>query len=80
MITLEVGVVGLVLLLVAFTLVDTGKMGRTSSWYQILNVIGAMLLALYAWRLKAYVFVVLEIFWAVIAGLELVFNWTKKRK
>lgn len=72
--------VGLILLLTAFTLVDTGRIDRKSSWYQILNVIGAGLLALYAWELKAYVFVVLEVFWAVVAGLELVFNWVKKRQ
>ncbi len=80
MITVEIGVAGLILLLAAFTLLDTGKLDRSSSWYQLLNMVGAGLLALYAWELKAYVFVVLEVFWAVVAGLELVFNWVKRRQ
>ncbi|NOY14713.1 MAG: hypothetical protein GXP43_00660 [bacterium] len=79
MITFEVGAIGLILLLAAFTLVDTGRLDRKSWIYQLLNVIGALLLAIYAWELKAFIFVVLEAFWAAIALFELIFNRFKTR-
>jgi len=65
------GVVGVILLIVAFTLADTGYLKTRPRLYYLLNLSGALLLAIYALELKAYVFVVLEVFWVLIAGFEI---------
>ena len=76
------GLIGLVLLLLSFTLLETGKL-KAGSWeYLMMNLLGAGLLGWYAWTKGAYIFVVLEAFWVVVAGYELKFagGGNKKRK
>ncbi len=67
-----IGSIGLLLLILAFTLVDIGRLKPESKLYNLLNLIGALSLILYSWELKAYIFLILEAFWAVISFFELV--------
>lgn len=65
------GVIGLVLLLSAFFLEEVGKTGKHHVYYNILNAIGSLLLVMYAWYFKAWIFVVLNTVWIGIAGYYL---------
>ena len=65
------GLIGLTSLLLAFSLLSAEKIKQEDWQYNVLNLVGAAFLAFYAWHSRAYVFVVLEGFWAVIAFFEL---------
>lgn len=62
-----IGSVGFLLLLGAFGLNAAGKMDRSSTAYDILNIVGAGILGWYAITHAAPVFVVLEATWVAIA-------------
>jgi len=71
MIAMVVGVFGVGLLVVAFGLNLIGKLSQTSRWYLLLNIIGALLAAYYAWSGKMYPFLVLELVWMAAALVRL---------
>ncbi len=73
-----IGSIGLFLLILAFTLVDIGQLKPESRLYNLLNLIGALSLVLYSWELKAYIFLILETFWAAISFFELFLPKRKK--
>ncbi len=79
MVPMIFGTVGLVFLISGFTLVDSGRLKLKSASYNLLNILGALFLAVYAWDLQAYIFVLLELFWATIALFELLLIINKKR-
>lgn len=62
-----VGLVGGLLYLAAFFEVSLGKWNGQSFWYEAFNLSGAVLLGVYAVQKQAYMNIVLNIVWGVVA-------------
>lgn len=80
-----VGGIGAVLILFGFYRTSIGRWKNESFWYELDNVIGACLLIIYQLHLKAYVSVVINIIWAIVAFRGLTsfaerYSQTHKRK
>lgn len=65
------GIVGLVMLLAGFLGNVTGKIGSSAPLYAWLNILGSGILAVYSVLIRAWVFLPLEVVWAVAAGVSL---------
>ena len=63
-----VGVVGAGTILVGFLLNQTGKVTAQSWSYDAINVLGSLLLVVYAYLLGSYPFVVLNVVWLVVSA------------
>lgn len=70
--------IGVLLLLLAFTLNLAGRLQRTEITYQSLNLVGAGLSAFAALLIGFVPFVVLEGCWAVIAAIAIVTRLTSR--
>ncbi len=77
---MAIGSVGLICLIVAFTLVDIGKLKPSDRVYNFLNFIGSLALILYSLDLGAYIFVILESFWAVISLFEIIIPHNSRKE
>lgn len=79
-------IIGSVLLVFGFFRVNSGKWNNKSLWYELDNVIGAILIIVYQIYYHAYVSVAVNIVWAVVAiwGIMAFFRQlhkqTRKRK
>lgn len=69
-----VGNIGVVCVLLAYFLVSSGRIKSISPRYQILNLVGAIILTAYAIVLVAWASVVLNGIWAGIALVALIRN------
>ena len=58
-----IGIIGAVVLLIAFALLELDKLSRDKISFHILNFIGASLLLVYAFIINSYVFVALNVAW-----------------
>lgn len=74
-----IGNIGVVMILGAYFLVSTGRIRSISSVYQGLNLLGAIIIAVYSVILAAWASVVLNSTWAVIAAVSLIVNLRKAR-
>lgn len=70
--SLFVQVTGAVLILFAYALLQTGRLGAETLRFDALNLVGASLLAWEAWRTDQYGFLLLEGTWALISAVALV--------
>ena len=61
------GIIGLALLLIAFVLNLLKKISQNSKTYNLINFIGAGLLAYYSYTLNNAIFFILEFVWAAFA-------------
>ena len=68
-----VGVIGMIFLLTAFALNLFKKVTQDSFIYNLSNIIGAGLLAYYAYALNSIPFLILEIVWILFASYKLIF-------
>lgn len=68
-----VGIIGMIFLLTAFALNLFKKVTQDSSIYNIFNIIGAGLLAYYAYALNSIPFLILEAVWILFAVYKLIF-------
>lgn len=80
-----IGVIGACLILLGFYRSSIGKWKNKSFWYELDNTVGALLLIIYQTHLRAYISVVVNIIWAVVAfrGLSSFaerYNWNNKKK
>lgn len=66
-----IGVAGLILILVAFTLNLTHKLTPKSTVYNLLNVFGSVCLAYYSWFLGSIPFFILQIVWGLLSLAKL---------
>lgn len=66
-----VGWCGAALLLAAFALNSFGYLGRTDAAYQLMNLFGAIGIALQAYKRRAFPAAALNIVWAIIAIVAL---------
>lgn len=69
-----VGNIGVICVLLAYFLVSTGRIKSISAKYQVLNLVGAVILTIYAVVLVAWASVALNAIWAVIALVALIKN------
>lgn len=63
--------VGALLILVAFVLVQRGKMGTDTRWYLWLNSLGSLVLMIVAVLEVQIGFIVLELVWAAVSAIGL---------
>lgn len=61
-----VGASGFLMILVAFAMNAVGRMERSGYPYGLLNVVGSVILAYYAFVNEVMVFVALEVVWAAV--------------
>ena len=71
--TVIIGAIGMIFLLTAFALNLFKKITQDSLIYNIFNIIGAGLLAYYAYALKSVPFLVLQTIWISFAVYKLTF-------
>lgn len=74
-----VGIIGVILILIAYFLLSTGRWPSNYLWYQILNFIGAWLILFslyFHWNLAS---VVIEIAWVAISMLGM-YRWFVMRR
>ena len=62
-----VGVFGGLLTLFAFWRINTGIWKVTSAWYELDNFIGSFILVVYTWEKHAYVNIILNLIWGIVA-------------
>ena len=67
-----IGAIGALLLLIAFVLLEFKKISRTTISFHLLNFIGAGLLLIYAYSIKSYIFIALNVIWAFVAIYEVI--------
>lgn len=61
------GAVGAALVLSGFYRISVGKWKNKSFWYELDNLIGALLLVIYQFHAGAYISVVVNVIWASVA-------------
>ncbi|MBA3757520.1 hypothetical protein H0X09_01510 [Candidatus Saccharibacteria bacterium] len=62
-----IGIAGSLLILLGFYRTSVGKWTGKSFWYELDNFVGALLVMVYQFHYKAYVTMVVNIIWAVVA-------------
>ncbi len=72
MIAMIIGTIGVAILLIGFGLNISNRLSETSKTYLILNIVGSLMAAWYAYEGKVYPFIVLEIVWALVAFIRLI--------
>ena len=72
MIDLIIGIVGMTFILIAFILDEfVRKFNQNTIPYNLLNIVGSLLLTYYAFLLDSWPFMVLNIVWLVVASFKL---------
>ena len=66
-ISTPIGIIGAGLILFGFYRTSIGKWTGRSLWYELDNLFGALLLIVYQLSVGAYVSVILNVIWAVVA-------------
>ncbi len=74
------GIAGMVILLVLFVLSQLKKLSQDSVQYDAANAIGAFLLVYYAFALKAWPFLVLNLVWGGFSLYEVIKDLALRRK
>lgn len=70
--TLFIGVLGMTIILVLFILNELKKLSTESVTYDAANAFGAFLLAYYAFSLRAWPFLVLNMVWGLFSFFEVI--------
>jgi hypothetical protein len=80
-VSLLIGVAGVVLILVAFILDEFFEnFNQDTLQYNFMNIVGAGLLAYYAYVLESWPFAVLNVVWAGVAIIKLIRIGQKRKK
>ena len=77
--TTLIGVIGALLILVCFVANELNKLNKHSIWYDTGNIVGSILLLVYAYLLHSWPFLVLNIVWALVALRDLLQTLEKIR-
>lgn len=75
-----IGTGGAVAVLLAYFLVSTGRVTSSSVPFQAINLVGAVLLTVYAFALQGWSFVALNVIWGIIALIALLRIGMKRRR
>lgn len=81
--TTIVGVFGASIILIVFVLNQINKLKNDSFLYDFLNLIGSILLMIYAILLTSYPFLILNLVWALVSLKDVVkyfFKHTRRKK
>ena len=70
-----IGVPGAVLILIAFYMSETERWSDKNVYYQIINLIGSLTLAVYAYILGSPPFLILNGIWAIISFRDLIIDF-----
>jgi len=71
-VNLIIGLLGMLLILIAFLLDEFSKKINSKSWqFNVLNIVGAGLLSYYAFTLNSWPFMILNGVWFIAAVLKL---------
>ena len=62
-----IGIIGALLILFGFYRTSIGRWTGRSFWYELDNFVGAILVMIYQFHYKAYVTMVVNIIWAIVA-------------
>lgn len=75
------GIFGALLILFGFYRTSIGKWTGTSLWYELDNLAGAVLVAIYQVHYHAYISVGVNVIWAVVAlrGLTSLRQWRREK-
>lgn len=77
--TLIAGIVGMIFILTAFILDEFVLSFNQNTWrYNVLNILGSLLLAYYAFTIKGWPFLVLNVAWFIAAVIKCIEILTKK--
>lgn len=79
-VTLLAGIAGMAILLVLFVLSQLKKLSQDSVQYDAANAVGAFLLAYYAFALKAWPFLVLNLVWGGFSLFQVIGDTLKRKK
>ncbi len=74
------GISGAFIILMGFTLNELHKLDRDSIVYDLLNLVGGILLAFYAYILSSTPFLILNVVWAIVALRDVVIDLKKNRQ
>ncbi len=80
MLGLIVGIIGLVLLLVAFVFEEFTSLAQDSMFFNLLNIVGSIGLGYYALILGSIPFIILEVVWGAVALWKLVLILEKRKQ
>lgn len=75
---LIIGVIGMILILVAFIGDLFKKITEDFIVYNLMNIAGALALTYYAYALNSWPFLILELIWAIFAGYKLFLIYKNK--
>ncbi len=80
-----IGITGAVLIFLGFYRTSIGRWSNKSFWYELDNMVGATLLIIYQLHLKAFISVILNTLWVIVAFRGLTsfaarYKWGKKKK
>lgn len=75
-----IGVVGAALILVGFVANELGKLTAKSFWYDLLNLVGSLILLWYGIQLSAWPFVILNTIWALVSLRDVVSGLAQRGK
>lgn len=75
-----IGVSGMAMILVAFSLVQSQKVDVNNVWYDLLNFVGSVFLIIYAVPPMSWPFIILNGVWALMSLKDLIFFVTHRRK
>lgn len=62
-----IGIIGAILVLLGFYRISIGKWSGKSLWYEVDNLAGSLLVMVYQYHFHAYVTMVVNIIWAIVA-------------
>jgi hypothetical protein len=79
------GFIGACLVLLGFYRTSIGQWKNKSFWYELDNTVGAIMLIIYQWHAGAYISVVVNIIWAIVAFRGLMsfadrYSWDARRR
>ena len=66
------GILGAILLLLAFIMLELKILAREKYHFHILNLAGSLLLGFYAYGIGSIIFIALNIIWAGVAVYEII--------
>jgi len=73
MINLIIGITGMFFILLGFILDEFfKKWNQDTVQYNVLNIIGSLLLIYYAYTLNSWPFLILNVVWFIVAGYKLI--------
>ncbi len=76
---IAIGIIGALLVLFGFYRTTIGKWTGKSKLYELDNLIGASMIAVYQFHYKVYITVVLNVIWAIVA-LRGLTSYSQRRK